>query len=220
MRFKIRFSIRTLLITLTLFAIGLFAIGLGVWFARGRWLVAALVDNGNHKPSWHSILDYNELDPGTNHLRGQPKGVWRVTDSKNSIVWVMTKHNALTAISPDGKVQDLGGIVCNGKPTPLWMGTTPDCRSGIVLVSKDSSPDAENYLMFVTFDGRSRARLIVKIDTATFDANVSEFNGWPTVKLRRKDHASVGCFSFPECKLPTEPTKIDGSEFWKLIHFD
>ncbi len=215
MRFKIRFSIRTLLITCTLFAIGL-----GVWFARGRWLVAALIDNGNHKPSWHSILDYNGLDPATNHLRGQPKGVWRARDSKNSIVWVMTKHNTLTALSPDGKVQDLGGLICDGKPTPLWTGTTPDGRSGIVLVSKDSSPDAEDYLMFVTFDGHSRARLLVEIDTETFDASVSEFNGWPTVRLTRKGDATVGCFSFPECKLPTETAKINGAEFWKLIHFE
>jgi len=214
-RFKIRFSIRTLLITLTLFAIGL-----GVWFSRGRWLVAALVDNGNHKPSWHSILDYNGLDPGTNHLRGQPKGVWRVTDSKNSIVWVMTKHNALTAISPDGKVQDLGGIVCNGNPTPLWTGTTPDGRSGIVLVSKNSSPDAENYLMFVTFDGRSRARLIVEINTGKFDTNVSEQNGWPIVGLTTNDQATAGHFSFPECKSPTLTTKSAGANFLDLIYFD
>lgn len=215
MRFKIRFSIRTLLITLTLFAIGL-----GVWFARGRWLVAALLDNRNHKPSWHSILDYNGLDPETNHLRGQPKGVWRVTDSKNSIVWVMTKHNALTAISPDGAVQDLGGIVCNGNPSPLWTGKTPDGRSGIVLVSKDSSPDAENYLMFVTFDGRSRARLIVKINTGNFDTNVSEQNGWPMVRLTTNDQAIAEHFSFPECELPTVTTKSDGPNFWDLIYFD
>lgn len=215
MRFKIRFSIRTLLFTLTLFAIGL-----DVWFARGRCLVAALIDNGNHKPSWHSILDYNGLDSETNHLRGQPKGFWRVTDSKNSIVWVMTKHNGLTAITPDGAVQDLGGIICNGNPTPLWTGMNPDGRSGIVLVSKDSSPDAENYLMFVTFDGRSRARLNVKINTDMFDTNVSEFNGWATIRLTSKDHAIAGHFSFPECKLPTVTTKGDGPNFWELVHFD
>jgi hypothetical protein len=214
-RFKMRFSIRTLLVTLTLFAIGL-----GVWFARGRWLVSTLIDNGNHKPSWHSILRYNGLDPETNYLRGQPKGVWRVTDSKNSIVWVMTKHNSLTAISPDGVVKDLGGIVSPGNPTPLWTGKTPDGRSGIVLVSKDSSPDAENYLMFVTFDGRSRARLIVTINTWQFETNVSEKNGWPIVRLATNDQATAGHFSFPECKSPTLTTENAGANFWNLIYFD
>ena len=215
MRFKIRFSMRTLFITLTLFAIGL-----GVWYTRGRWLVAALIDNGNHKSSWHSILDYNGLDPETNHLRGQPKGVWRVTDSTNSIVWVMTRHNALTAISPDGAVQDLGGIICNGNPEPLWTGKTPDGRSGIVLASQDSSPNADNYLMFVTLDGHSRVRLIVEINTDAFDSNVSEVNGWPTVRLTHKDDAVTAHFSFPESKLPMATASSDGKKFWNLIHFD
>jgi hypothetical protein len=132
----------------------------------------------------------------------------------------MTKHNGLTAISPDGAVQDLGGIVCNGNPTPLWTGKTPDGRSGIVLVSKDSSPDAGNYLMFVTFDGRSRARLIVKINTGKFDTIVSEQNGWPMVRLTTNDQDIAGHFSFPECKLPTVTTKSDGPNFWDLIYFD
>ena len=135
-------------------------------------------------------------------------------------MWVLTKHNALTALSPDGAVQDLGGVICNGKPTPLWTGTTPDGRSGIVMVSRDSSPDAENYLMFATFDGRSRVRRIVKINTETFDSNVCEFDGWPMVRLTSKDEVTAGHFSFPECKLPTVTAKSNGAEIWELIHFD
>jgi hypothetical protein len=214
MSFKLRFSTRTLLLMLTLVAIGI-----GVWLARGRWLVSSLIDNGNHKPSWHSLLDYNGLDPETSHLRGQPEGVWRVTDSRDSIVWVMTELKTLTAISPDGAVKDLGCVICSGKPTPLWTGTIPDGRSGIILVSKESSTDAENYLMFVDFEGRSRVRQIVEINTETFRADVTEFDGWPVVKLASKDDAITDHVSFPECTLPIVTTRSDVTAPWELIPF-
>ncbi len=101
-----------------------------------------------------------------------------------------------------------GGIVCNGKPTCLWSGITPNGQSGIVLATTESSRDVENYLIFVVFASKPTVSLLVTTANDKVDASLSLIEGWPIVKLSSKNGDVSEQFGFPGSQ-PSMPYKSE-----------
>ncbi len=115
---QLRYKSRTFLVLITVVCLVTGYVAL-----RGYWLLRRLEVDGN-KATWHALLSFNGLDPERSGFRGKPIGVWRTSDSHNSVTWLLAKQHVLTAVSGNGRIRDFGGITCYGSPKAVWKGVT------------------------------------------------------------------------------------------------
>lgn len=205
---RLRYKSRTFLVLITCVCIAT-----GLVSFRGYWLLRKLEVDGS-KATWHALLSFNGLDAERSSLRGKPIGVWRTSDSPNSVTWLLTEQHALTAVAGNGKIRDFGGIPCYGAPMVVWTGVTPDGNSSIILVSNVANRDNANYVLFVSLQGKCKVRRMIVIYNHGFETRLDEYQGWPTIEMIEKNASARESFSFPECNLPSAITQP--SPWWRI----
>ena len=185
----LQFSLRTLMLVVTVFAIGV-----GLWTLRDRWWKYRLTSGADPQTAWSHLLDLSGIE--SRNSEEQPLNIWPQDGDGDGWVWV--RHgDTLRCVTPRGKVLGAGGIFVEGtNPKVVWNGMLPNNRPGIAIYTSEVG---NSYLLFVSVIHNPVVPLMVEVDDPGVTAALVGQESSPEIELKSPDGSISEIFFLEHC---------------------